>query len=160
MEEDRAVLPKDYSSESLPDDQTAMDKIAKLVENAVSMQKIAEEKTRATEQYFNTLRDRLSNSTTFLDNIKRDIENIKFSFARDQDHNDASFYEYCEKTDEEMDQEIQDIKKRLEDLQGRAAAVQTSIEERESFETTMAKAVKTLDNIAKGLHSNDSEKDD
>lgn len=136
----------------------AVERISKLVEDAASMQKLAEEKTKATEQYFNTLRERLHNSTTFLSNIKKDIENIKLTFQNDEqqthDQNSASYWEYNEKTDEELDQEMDKIKERLKELQNRVQTVKEDMNNSDSFETTMKKTVNLLENVSKGIYEN------
>lgn len=151
-----ADMPKPIEGEN-----EAMIKISKLVESAASMQKLAEQKTKATEHYFNTLKERLKNSTAFLSNIKNDIENIKFNFHRNQlrEMNTATYVEYNDKTDEELDIEMDRIKDRLKELQERVHTVQNHIKDNDTFEETMSKTVKMLENASKGKYDDGDKKE-
>lgn len=148
-EDDNTKLP-----DLTPEEDKALEKISKLVENAANMQKIAEEKTRATELYFNNLRERLNNSTVFLNKIKSDIENIKFNY-----HNDMKNMDYgdFDKTEDEIDEEMKDIKRKLEELHNSVSSVKSAIRETDSFETTMTKTVDMLNMASKGVFNEENQ---
>lgn len=85
---------------------------------------------KSTKQKLNNLRANLNNSTTFLDNLKRDITNLKLLIHQDSVNNlNSSLYrEYCNKTDVELDDEMERVKNKLAELQNRLITVKAALE--------------------------------
>lgn len=94
---------------------------------------------KSKKEHLNTLRANLSNSSAFLENLKKDITNLKLLINEDSANNlNSSLYrEYCDKTNEELDDEMERVRNKLAQLHERLMVVKAGLMENASGDNTV-----------------------
>nr|CAH7755567.1 unnamed protein product [Callosobruchus chinensis] len=150
------------TSEPLPDDAISdpLEKIKLIVEKTESMKEIAKEKNEQLEQQFRELKDKLSSSSEYLLRIKKNIENLKFSYQKNvmemQKHLDPAecLENRTPESRADIEKEMEEIRRKIETLQARVNE-QTDKHQHvtEDYKSAFDKVVDTLEVIESGSYS-------
>lgn len=137
-------------------------RIKKLVGQTARLNNEEPERRASIENYFKNLHDKISSSTLFLKNVKRDIENIKFMFQEDrkkaQDPNNKDYLEMCEKTDREIEEELLNVQYRLDELRQRVSQTKEKIDDNSTYKETFSESIKLLENASEGVFDSNNDK--
>ncbi|EEZ97403.1 hypothetical protein TcasGA2_TC011232 [Tribolium castaneum] len=106
-----------------------------------------ESKTRneQMENQFKELQDRLTNSSGYLNQIKKSIENIKFSYQRDI----TDLEKVTEENREDIDRQIEEIRAHIGQLQ---SAVKVEKPKPQTYQEALNDVICTFQNIAQGKY--------
>ncbi|XP_072391329.1 uncharacterized protein [Diabrotica undecimpunctata] len=135
----------------------SLEKIQEIFAKTETMKELAKEKNKELDEQFKDLKQKLNSSSEYLQRIKNNIENIKFSYQkhiidlhRNLDPVTAAENSQFESQDA-MKTYIEDIRKKIEDLQTRTA---TQEEEKrnqaDSYEKAFDRIVNSLQEIENG----------
>lgn len=141
---------------------SSLDRIQKLFRKTEEMREMANIKNKEVEEQFSYLKSRLSGSTTFLEQMKNQVENLKFAYQKkvmDFNHQwDTENYfdnkgDYF-KNKEEMETHLDELKMKIKDLQqAKQSESNETTDEPESFQTVLEDVVSNLKKIDDGLYS-------
>jgi len=112
------------------------------------------------EEYFATLRQRIDESSSYLEKAKKDLENINFTFQRERLNEDANNFDYDDfmnKSDEEIDAEMESIKAQLASLEAKVTRLNKNTN---GAEENFNQSIKILENISNGIYSDEYHEDD
>ncbi|CAH2003794.1 unnamed protein product [Acanthoscelides obtectus] len=150
------------TTEPSPDDAVIdpLEKIKLFVEKTESMKEIAKEKNEQLEQQFKELKEKLSSSSEYLMRIKKNIENLKFSYQKNvsemQKHLDPAdcLENRTPETKHDIGKEMEEIRRKIETLQARVKE-QTDKHQHvtEDYKSAFDKVVDTLEVIESGSFS-------
>lgn len=137
-------------------------RIKDIFEKTEAMKEVAMEKNQQLEQQFKFLKQKLSSSSECLLRIKKNIENLKFSYQKNvlEMHNSLDTGEILDqkndviKTKEDMAKHMEDIRKKIENLQNRMTAQREKQQYvAESYQEAFERVVGTLEEIEEGSYS-------
>lgn len=141
----------------------SLKRIKKLIEQTARLNNEEPERRASIENYFKNLHDKINSSTLFLKNVKRDIENIKFKFQEDRkkarDPNNKDYLEMYEKTDREIEEELLNVQYRLDELQQRVGHTKEKMINNWTYKERLSESIKTLENVSKGIFTNNTDKE-
>lgn len=137
-------------------------RIKDIFEKTEAMKEVAKEKNQQLEQQFKFLKQKLSSSSECLLRIKKNIENLKFSYQKNilEMHKSFDPGEILDskndaiKTREDMARHMEDIRNKIENLQNRMTAQREKQQYvTESYQETFERVVDTLQEIEEGSYS-------
>lgn len=136
----------------------SVERIKDIFQKTEAMREVAKEKNHQIEEQFKDLKQKLSSSSEYLIRIKKSIENLKFSYQK-------NVLEINNKIDpgssaepivnpEDFAQRMEDIKKKIDDLQNRAKNQRERQRQvTESYQEAFDNVVNTLQEIESGSYS-------
>lgn len=124
-------------------------KIRDLINKTSQMHEDVDEHRCEMDEKFAKLRERINDGVAFLNFTKNQIENIKIVLDRDKQKLRNSSNEYCDKTVEEMNDEMKVIRDKLSNLRVRLKMNREDVLE-QNFRQTLGGAVNVLNNIGHG----------
>lgn len=135
-------------------------RIKDIFEKTEAMKEVAKEKNEQLEQQFKFLKQKLSSSSECLLRIKKNIENLKFSYQKNilEMHNSFDTGEILEPKNDSMKKEdmaknMEDIRKKIENLQNRMTAQREKQQYvTESYQAAFEQVVDTLQQIEDGSY--------
>lgn len=124
-------------------------KIRDLINKTTQMHEDADENRGEMDEKFAKLRERINDGVAFLNFTKNQIENIKIVLDRDKEKLRNSSEQYCDKTVEEMNDEMKVIRDKLSDLRVRLKMNREDVLA-QNFRQTLGGTVNVLKNIGHG----------
>ncbi|XP_028144632.1 uncharacterized protein LOC114338236 [Diabrotica virgifera virgifera] len=158
--EEQNLIDTETNDEEDKQSLQSLEKIQEIFAKTETMKELAKEKNKELEEQFKDLKHKLNSSSEYLQRIKNNIENIKFSYQKNiidlHKHLDpATAAENSQfESQDAMKSYIEDIRKKIEDLQTRSTAQEEEKRNQaDSYEKAFDRIVSSLQDIEKGAYS-------
>ncbi|KAG5888521.1 hypothetical protein JTB14_009573 [Gonioctena quinquepunctata] len=153
------------SSTNQDESRRSLEEIQDIFEKTEAMKKVAKLKNQQLEEQFKDLKQRLNSSSEYLLRIKKNIENLKFSYQRNvlEINNKLDPGTQLESgnigTKEDMTKHMEEIRKKIDDLQNKMTVQQQKQQNvTENYQEAFDKVIDTLQQIETGAYSSQSVK--
>ncbi|CAG9822828.1 unnamed protein product [Phaedon cochleariae] len=136
----------------------SLQQIKNIFEKTEAMREVAKEKNHQLQEQFKDLKERLSSSSEYLLRIKKNIENLKFSYQKNvieiQKNLDPATEVENIKSKEDMAKHMNEIRNKIDDLQNKMTEQRNKQQYvTESYQEAFDKVIDTLQEIETGAYS-------
>ncbi|CAH0552876.1 unnamed protein product [Brassicogethes aeneus] len=138
-------------------DESTLEHFNEIFSKSLEMKEVAKTKNLAIEKEFADLKERLSTSSDYLLRIKKNIENIKFSYQRslmDMNKSLTMDERYTNQSKQDMKASMEEIRKKIENLQHKVKSQREKQEDvSKDYKSAFEKVINTLQEIESGSYS-------
>ncbi|XP_057668186.1 uncharacterized protein LOC130901103 [Diorhabda carinulata] len=147
----------------LGNEKKSLQEIQEIFAKTEAMKSVAKEKNEELENQFKDLRRKLNSSSEYLQRIKKNIENIKFSYQKNVIESQKKFDPATAAANskfesrDDLTQYMEDIRRKIDDLHNKMM-VQKEKQQRvtESYEEAFDGIVESLQQIESGSYSSNN----
>ncbi|RZC32410.1 hypothetical protein BDFB_001790 [Asbolus verrucosus] len=125
-------------------DDESFERLRNLFLKTEEMKAISQTKNEEMENQFRELQERLSNSSGFLNQMKKSIENIKFSYQRDIE----GLERMTKENRNDIDKQIEELRTHIKKIH--AKAVRAEKPEPQNYQEAFSDVLETFQNVAQG----------